>query len=88
MNGLNHNWQHIQYVKKEPSYSVLYLLADVDICDIGFVKVIWHSKTSPANNTGPRAIDATTSIIWEKQKGYMQATYLIMIFFKYILEQA
>lgn len=37
---------------------------------MGFVKVMRHSKTSPAKNTGPRAIEATTSIICKNKNGY------------------
>lgn len=40
-----------------------YLLAEVERWDIGFVNVMRHSISSPARNTGPRAMEATTSII-------------------------
>lgn len=40
-----------------------YLLAEVERWDIGLVNVMRHSMSSPARNTGPRAIEATTSII-------------------------
>lgn len=43
----------------------LYLLAEVDEADNGLVKVITHSSTSPARNTGPRPSLANTSImVW------------------------
>lgn len=41
----------------------LYLLAEVDEADNGLVKVITHSSTSPARNTGPRPSLANTSIM-------------------------
>lgn len=39
---------------------------------MGLVNVIRHSMSSPARNTGPRAMEATTSIIWydERQQSY------------------
>lgn len=40
-----------------------YLLAEVERWDIGLVNVMRHSRSSPARNTGPRAMEATTSII-------------------------
>lgn len=42
-----------------------YLLAEVERWDIGLVNVMRHSMSSPARNTGPRAMEATTSIICE-----------------------
>lgn len=41
-----------------------YLLAEVERWDIGLVNVMRHSISSPARNTGPRAMEATTSIIY------------------------
>lgn len=46
-----------------------YLLAEVDRWDIGLVKVIRHSKSSPARKTGPRDMEATTSIICADTRG-------------------
>lgn len=50
-----------------------YLLAEVDRWDIGLVNVMRHSMSSPARNTGPRAMEATTSIICNvrRQKHYI-----------------
>lgn len=45
-----------------------YLLAEVERWDIGLVNVIRHSISSPARNTGPRAMEATTSIICINRK--------------------
>lgn len=42
---------------------LLYLLAEVEEADNGLVKVITHSSTSPARNTGPRPSLANTSIM-------------------------
>lgn len=45
-----------------------YLLAEVERWDIGLVNVMRHSMSSPARNTGPRAMEATTSIICNQQR--------------------
>lgn len=55
-------WEVQQRLSDENEIS--YLVADVERWDIGLVNVIRHSISSPARNTGPRAIEATTSIIW------------------------
>ena len=44
-----------------------YLLAEVERWDMGLVKVMRHSMSSPARSTGPRAMEATTSIIWNNK---------------------
>lgn len=50
-----------------------YLLAEVERWDMGLVNVMRHSMSSPARNTGPRAMEATTSIICnvKKQQRYL-----------------
>lgn len=50
-----------------------YLLAEVERWDMGLVNVMRHSMSSPARNTGPRAMEATTSIICNvrKQQRYL-----------------
>lgn len=60
-------------VKREKSY----LLAEVERWDMGLVKVMRHSMSSPARNTGPRAIEATTSIICSIRK--QQQSYRVNI---------
>lgn len=45
-----------------------YLLAEVERWDMGLVNVMRHSMSSPARNTGPRAMEATTSIICNVRK--------------------
>lgn len=53
-------WRSIsEKVKSTKSY----LLAEVERWDMGLVNVIRHSMSSPAKNTGPRAMEAATSII-------------------------
>lgn len=53
-----------------------YLLAEVERWDIGFLKVMRHSMSSPARNTGPRAMEATTSIIWDVRSQQRQITVI------------
>lgn len=50
-----------------------YLLAEVERWDMGLVNVMRHSMSSPARNTWPRAMEATTSIICNvrKQQRYL-----------------
>lgn len=50
-------------INEEIKMDKSYLLAEVERWDMGLVKVMRHSMSSPARNTGPRAIEATTSII-------------------------
>lgn len=50
-------------ISKDKKKKNINLLAEVERLEMGLVKVMRHSMSSPARNTEPRAMEATTSII-------------------------